>query len=94
MSHVLESVVVIGLTVPGFVRAVRMLPAVQSRVLAGVKPWACDVCMCFWSTAALASLAGAVFGPEHLFAAGPAYTVALYVLGRLEEPPTAPPPEL
>lgn len=86
--------VFIALTVPGFVLAVRTLPWVDAKVLAGVKPWACDVCSTFWSTVIWALIGTAFFGREALIAAPPAYTVALYVLGVMSQPPAAPPPTL
>lgn len=77
----------IALTVPGFVLAVRALPQVDALVLAGVKPWACDVCSCFWSTLIWALVALPIFGLEALWSAPPAYTVSLAVLGFLSRPP-------
>lgn len=82
----------IALTVPGFVLAVRALPPVERLVFAGVKPWACDICSCFWSTVIWALIACPAFGYEALAAAPPAYTVSLAVLGFLSRPTTAPPP--
>jgi hypothetical protein len=79
----------VALTVPGFVSAVRALPFVAVHVDAGVKPWACDVCMCFWSTALFAVIAAAwLREPLYAACAGPAYTLALVVLSHLERPPT------
>lgn len=84
--------VAVALTVPGFVLAVRALPHVDKLVLAGVKPWSCDVCMCFWSTA-LFSVIAASWMREPLYAAcaGPAYTVALLILSHLQRPGDFPP---
>jgi hypothetical protein len=77
----------VALTVPGFVLAVRALAPVAKLVEAGTKPWACDVCMCFWSTALLATCTGAAAGDWRLaLCAGPAYTIALVVLSHLERP--------
>lgn len=75
------STLVVALTVPGFVLAVRALPAVDRRALSGQKPWACDVCMCFWSTAIWTVVVALVFKDARLLlAAGPAYTVSMLVL--------------
>jgi len=82
----------IALSVPGIVLAVRALPWVARQVDAGIKPWACDVCSCFWITGALCALA-VPFDPWLGLCAGPAYTVALLVLSHMERP-TAPPPPL
>lgn len=84
----------IALTVPGFVLAVRALPWVEKRVLDGVKPWACDICSCFWSTILWALVAAAIWGYEGLIAAPPAYTASLAVLAFLERPSSPPPPLL
>ena len=82
----------IALSVPGIVVVVRSLPLIRSLVLAGVKPWACDVCACFWTTALLTLALVAGRGDLGLLlVAGPAYTVALGVLRLLDTPPAAPP---
>ena len=76
-----SAVALVALTVPGFVQAVRALPAVDRLMLAGKKPWACDVCMCFWSTAIWTVVVAAVFKDARLLlAAGPAYTISMLVL--------------
>lgn len=81
------ALVFISLTVPGFVRAVRTLAWVDSKVTAGVKPWACNVCMTFWSTLLWAFVPTVFWGPEALLMAPPSYTIALWVLEHLEKPP-------
>lgn len=83
----------VGATVPGIVAAVRALPPVERWVFAGLRPWACDVCMCFWSTASLvAALAGATLDLRLLLVAGPAYTLALLVSRFVTAPTHLPPP--
>lgn len=82
----------VGLSVPGFVLAVRTLPPIAMLVQSGVKPWACDVCSCFWSAAVASLLAFLHSGPEALFAAGPGYTIALGLLGLMQAPPAVAPP--
>lgn len=82
--------VFLALTVPGFVTAVRALPWVERRVLDGVKPWACDVCSCFWSTVLWAPFVYLAWGAEGLFAAPPSYVASLVVLGFISRP-SAPP---
>ena len=87
--------ILVALTVPGFVLSVRALPAVDRRVLAGKKPWACDVCMCFWSTGLWTLVVAFVFkDPRILLAAGPAYTMSMAVLRALGAPPEGEMPEL
>lgn len=83
----------IVLTVPGFVLAVRALPWVDAKVMAGVKPWACDICSCFWATILWGAIAGGVWGLDGLLATPPAYVGTLVLLGYLSRPMT-PPPEL
>lgn len=79
----------VALTVPGFVRAVRTLAWVDEKVVAGVKPWACNVCMTFWSIVLVwGPLALLAWGPEAVVVLPPAYTVAFVLLERvLEKPP-------
>lgn len=88
----------IALSVPGIVLAVRALPPVARLVDAGVKPWACDVCSCFWITGFLAVCGAlALHDATVLLCCGPAYTVAMLILARLQQPssaPLPPPPEL
>jgi len=93
---ILATALVVALTVPGFVRAIRALPRVDGWVMAGVKPWACDICMCFWSTGLWVSALAYLEADAHLLlAAGPAYTVALNVLEYMQRPPagSGPPAE-
>lgn len=78
----------VGISVPGVVLAVRALPAVDRRVLAGAKPWACDVCMSFWSTGLVTVLVAVVFKDARLLlACGPAYTLAMIILGWMTRAP-------
>jgi hypothetical protein len=83
-------------TVPGIVVAIRALPWVDPLVQNGVKPWACDICSCFWITAiCAAALAAGSWNPTILLAAGPGYTGALAVLRLLQQPQSGgfvPPP--
>lgn len=80
----------LAFTVPGFVIALRTLSWVQEQVLAGVKPWACDVCMTFWSLLLWSLVPVAVLGPQALFFVPPAYFGALWLLHRWQEPPEPP----
>jgi hypothetical protein len=85
--------VFVSLGIPGVVLAVRKLPGVDTKVLAGVKPWACDVCMCFWVGAILTLEAAAVAWDLRVLAvAPPAYTLALLLLRVMQAPHGAPPP--
>jgi hypothetical protein len=83
----------IAFTVPGVVLALRALPWIAARVQAGVKPWVCDICMCFWTTALVAEAVSIGVGNwRFVICAGPAYTLALFFIGVLERPTTLPPP--
>lgn len=87
----------IAITVPGVVTAVRALPPVAAKVLEGAKPWACNICMSFWATSLVTSVAAAYLQEIGvLLLAGPAYTLALVLLERVVEAPPAggPQPEL
>jgi hypothetical protein len=92
MTFILFALLFVALTVPGFVLAVRALPPVERLVLAGVKPWACDVCSTFWATLVWGAVAWVVFGHWALVAVPPSYTIALWLLGELSRPATLPPP--
>lgn len=82
----------VAFTVPGFVLAVRALPPVEKLVFEGVKPWACDICSCFWSTVIWGVIAGCIWGAEGLVAAAPAYAASMGLLSVLSRPTTLPPP--
>lgn len=70
------------------------LPWVSKQVDAGVKPWACDVCSCFWITAMVVPWCAALESDWRVaIAAGPGYTGALIVLRWLQQPAMPPPPE-
>ena len=76
----------IGATSAGMTVAVRALPFVQRRIEALQKPWACDICMSFWSVGLLSVGLAVWQGPELLVSCGPAYPWALWVLRRVTEP--------
>jgi len=84
--------VFLGLTSAGVTIAVRALPPVQRWMFARVKPWACDVCMSFWTTG-IVGLGASLHLQDAglLFACGPAYPLALWTLGKLSEPKGPPP---
>lgn len=83
----------VGTSVPGIVMAVRALPPIDRRVLAGQKPWACDICMCFWATGLVTLALAFAFDDRRLMlACGPAYTFAMWILTKLSEPPPFVPP--
>lgn len=78
LPQVLFIYVAMTITVPGFVKAVRTLPWVQTKVAEGTKPWSCNICMCFWSCVLFMLPATYAFGVlPVLLAIGPTYTTAL-----------------
>lgn len=80
----------VALTAPGFIVALRALPWAERQMMAGIRPWACDICMSFWTVAALCTALAGVFGWRYAVVAGPAYSVCLGVLGVLQR--SLPPP--
>ncbi len=93
MIELLFVTVAIAIAVPGIVLAIRALPPITRLVERGVKPWACDICACFWITGALALWSAAFRGDAmFLLTAGPAYTFAMIVLAHMQQPTTLPPP--
>lgn len=94
-------------TAVGFVIALRQAPHVRDLNERGVKPWACDLCMSFWSTLAICALASLMDDrdelPWKLWAWLPAFAIAYPWLARvnpmpsdsldpgLPEPPTSSP---
>lgn len=86
----------LGATSAGVVLALRALPPVQRAMFARKKPWACDICMGFWTVGSLAAVLSLTFDGDLLLAAGPAYPWTLYLLRKLQEPmnpPNLPPLE-
>ena len=77
----------------------RALTPIKKRVVAGIKPWSCDLCMSLWST--LAVLAGATvllrwWDLKPLFYGPCAFVGCLFLVQRLGGSSTAalPLPEL
>ena len=76
------------LTVTGFVLATRRLAWVAERVERLEKPWACDVCLSFWSMCLWAPGAALVaWDLGALWAAPPSYVIVLFLLPRVQPPP-------
>jgi len=89
MLNLILTAIVIGSTAAGFALALRALPGVRGWVEAGIKPWACDICLSFWSTAVVALVYWIASGAL-LASVGPAYPVCLFVLRNLTEPKHVP----
>jgi hypothetical protein len=59
--------------------------------MARKKPWACDVCMSFWTAGVMVvGLAGVQQDISLLLVAGPAYPLALWILRKIQEPQLPP----
>lgn len=41
---------IVATSAAGVVPLVRQIPEVHQRMLEGIKPWVCDLCMSFWAT--------------------------------------------
>lgn len=75
----------VGLWAAGFTVVLRALPWIQRLVREGMKPWACDVCMSFWSTFGVTG--SLVLTKNWDFAAAlPGFAITLLVLRKLTEP--------
>jgi hypothetical protein len=82
---------IMGSTAAGVVLALRALPPVYRAMLRRQKPWACDICMGFWTTGTLAvGLAHWQHDAQLALAAGPAYPWTLWLLRKLQEPMNPP----
>jgi len=93
-SLILFWAVALGATSAGMTAVIRTLPPVTRWMMERKKPWACDICMSFWTVGLLGLGLGYWQGWEHTLACGPAYPWALWVLCRISEPVGPPPPEL
>lgn len=91
MSDLLLFTLLVALSAAALPPVVRALPWVQRQLEAGIKPWACDLCMSFWSTLA----AGAVWwsiGHAPALAIWPAFVIT-YAIVRHNSGPLGPPPK-
>lgn len=79
--------IILGATSAGMTVAVRALPFIRKRIENQEKPWACDICMSFWTVGLLGlNLAMWKMQPELLVVCGPAYPWAMWVLCKVTEP--------
>ena len=79
--------IILGATSAGMTVVIRALPFVQKWIMAQKKPWACDVCMSFWTVGLLGlGLVWLEQKPELVIVCGPAYPWALWVLCKVTEP--------
>ena len=85
-------VVLVALSAASIVPVVRALPGVQGWVQRGIKPWACDLCMSFWSTIFTTTVWMRVAGLPW-YVGWPAFAVAFAVV-RFNGAPTSSPSTL
>lgn len=86
----------VGLTAVGLIQVVRALPLVRDWVLRGTKPWACDLCMSWWSCLLLGATAAALSDWQWSLTVLPAVGISVWLTGRIQSPrlEAAPMPEL
>ncbi len=85
----------LGATAAGMVASVRKLGPIARRVEAAQKPWACDICMCFWTILLWgAGLAAWQQDPALVVCCGPGYAWALWVLRKITDHHGFPPMDL
>lgn len=90
MINILVAALVIGMSAASLPPIVRAAPFVQTWMLRGLKPWACDLCMSFWSTI-IATTFWSIFSEASFFAGFPAFVVTFAVV-RLNSEHFGPPP--
>lgn len=94
MNH-LVVIVVAALGAVGLTTVIRAVPPFARLNEHGVKPWACDLCMSFWTTA-LFLVVGAISNKVDAFDAFflwmPSFALAYGTIQRIIPPPLGGPP--
>ena len=92
MVHTLTYALLLGLSAASSVVIFRALPPGKQLAKTGRKPWACDICMSFWSNYLLALIdtltalsTGHTSLWQTLWAALPAYIVCLWLVKQTTE---------
>lgn len=86
----LAAVVAFGLSAAGLVQLVRVVPPGPKMVQRGTKPWACDLCMSWWSAVLLVAVACAMDPAWALVLPG-SFFVSLFLTARLYPAPSGGP---
>lgn len=81
---------IVGMSAAAIPPCVRTRDYVQDWMLRGIKPWACDLCMSFWSTV-FATLFWWWFMHAPLLAGAPAFVVTFMLVRYNSEPKGLPP---
>lgn len=82
---------IVAASAASLVPLIRQIPYVQRKMLEGVKPWVCDLCMSFWSTLLFALVWSTQGSPR--VSAIPAFAIAFLIV-RKNGDPTGPSPSL
>jgi hypothetical protein len=88
MINLLAYAILLGAAAATAVTLFRALPPGKGLAKTGRKPWACDICMSFWSTLLLALAAGAlglVSSVREVVAALPAYMICLWFVKQTQD---------
>ena len=86
---VFVSAVLVGMSAAAIPPIVRALPPIQEWTQRGIKPWACDLCMSFWSTVVMTAVWCAL---GVLPIAGLPAFVVTFAIVRFNSEPIGPPP--
>lgn len=83
-----------GLGAVGLTTILRNTPGIRGLVQQAKKPWACNVCMPLYTTAAMLAVPVLATGRwDYLLAYPAGYAVGWLVLEKMSRPPPGPPPD-
>jgi hypothetical protein len=85
MFETVFAAIVVALTAVGLIQLIRLIPWVYRQMLAGKKPWVCDLCMSFW-TSILSGSAWALLGAGPWRAIIPSFALTMLVTRVLGAP--------
>ncbi len=85
-------VFIVFATAAGIVPLVRQISYVKGWMLAGIKPWVCDLCMSFWSTL-ISSVFWSLYFHTTIISAVPSFAITFLIVRKNSEP-MGPPPSL
>ncbi len=82
MKETLTFAILLGMIAASAVSIFRAIPPGSGLLKTGKKPWACDVCMSFWSTLLIALITGIAWRVplNQLWTAIPSYIVCLWLV--------------
>jgi hypothetical protein len=91
MTEILLTAVWVGLSSATLTCILRFAPVIHRWVLAGKKPWVCDVCMTLWTVALITTGLYYAGFKAALAASAPGYAIGKWMLMRLTDPQGPPP---